>query len=83
MVRFRFVSAAIHKWKLGPLNFSRLIHVELKHRASFGLGEKRRNWRTRIYKNWHIVNKRGLVQYCIFMNALSNGEKSKLIKATV
>ena len=37
MVRFRFVSAAIHKWKLGPLNFSLLIHVELKYRASFGI----------------------------------------------
>ena len=37
MVRFRFVSAAIHKWKLCPLNFSLLIHVEPKHRASFGI----------------------------------------------
>ena len=37
MVRFRYVSAAIHKWKLGPLNFSLLIHVEPKHRASFGI----------------------------------------------
>ena len=36
MARFHFVSAAIHKWKLGPLNFSLLIDVEPKYRASFG-----------------------------------------------
>ena len=37
MARFLFVSAAIHKWKLGPLNFSLLIHVEPKYRAFFGI----------------------------------------------
>ena len=37
MARFRFVSAAIHKWKLAPFNFSLLIHVEPKYRASFGI----------------------------------------------
>ena len=37
MARFRFVSTAIHKWKLGPSNFSLLIHVGLKYRASFGI----------------------------------------------
>ena len=37
MARFRFVSAAIHKWKLFPLNFSLLIHVKPKYRASFGI----------------------------------------------
>ena len=37
MARFRFVSPAIHKWKLGPLNFSLLIHVEPKYRTSFGI----------------------------------------------
>ena len=37
MARVRFVSAAIQKWKLGLLNFSLLIHVEPKYRASFGI----------------------------------------------
>ena len=37
MARFRFVSAAIRKWNLDPLNFSLLIHVEPKYRASFGI----------------------------------------------
>ena len=37
MARFRFVSAVIHKWKLGPLNFSLLIHAESKYLASFGI----------------------------------------------
>ena len=37
MARFRFVSAAIHKWKLGLLNFSLLIDVESKYRAFFGI----------------------------------------------
>ena len=37
MARFRFVSAAIHKWKFGPFNFSLLIHVEPKYRGSFGI----------------------------------------------
>ena len=37
MALFRFVLTAIHIWKLGPLNFSLLIHVESKYRASFGI----------------------------------------------
>jgi len=32
--QFRFVSAAIHKWKLDSLNFLLLNYVALKHRAS-------------------------------------------------
>ena len=37
MARFGFVSAVIHKWKLGPLNFSLFIHLKSKYRASFGI----------------------------------------------